>query len=162
MYALVHAHLFRNVRGFRAPKLAEAKASPAVVQGGTVAELRNAPGLHSVSNRNEARQRLADAAKALSRLDSVKQKLEELKRDARYLEKPDFVWLSLVESFSSMGNSRGYDGLFGNPENYKRFTYEALSSLKGDGRLDKAARLPSYGMPQVCIRYRTEMKLASD
>jgi hypothetical protein len=140
MYALVHAHLFRNVRGFRAPKLAEAKASPAVVQGGAFAERRTAPALHSVSNRNEARQRLADAAKALSQVDSVKHKLEELKRDAQCLEKPDFVWLSLVESFSSMGNSRGYDGLFGNPENYKKITYEALSSLSPDGRLGALAK----------------------
>ena len=123
MYALVHAHLFRNVRGFRAPKLAEAKASP------------TAPTFNLASKRREARQRLADAAKALSQLDSVKHKLEELKRDAQYLEKPDFVWLSLVESFSSMGNSRGYDGLFGNPENYKRITFEALSLLSPEDRL---------------------------
>jgi thermostable 8-oxoguanine DNA glycosylase len=68
-------------------------------------------------------------------LDSVKHKLEELKRDAQCLEKPDFVWLSLVESFSSMGNSRGYEGLFGNPENYKKITFEALSCLSLEDRL---------------------------
>ena len=73
--------------------------------GGAFADRRTAPALDSVSKRNEARQRLADAVKALSQLDSVKRKLEELKGDARYLENPDFVWQSLVESLSSMGNS---------------------------------------------------------
>lgn len=111
------------------------KASLAVVQGGSLSERQTAPASDSVSNRNEARQRLADAAKALAQLDSVKRKLEELKEDARYLENPDFVWLSLVESLSSMGNSRGYDGLFGNPENYKRITFEALSVLLPEDRL---------------------------
>ncbi len=86
----------------------------------------------------EARQRLADAAKGLAQSERVKHRLEELKRDARdeqNLEKPDFVWRSLVESFSSLGNSRGYEGLFGNPENYKKITFEALSCLSPEGRL---------------------------
>ena len=110
------------------------KPSLAVVSGAFV-ERRTAPALDSVSKRNEARQRLADAVRALAQLDSVKRKLEELKGDERYLENPDFVWLSLVESLSSMGNSRGYDGLFGNPENYKRITFEALSLLSPEDRL---------------------------
>lgn len=111
------------------------KPSLAFVQGGALADRRTAPALDSVSKRNEARQRLADATKVLAQLDSVKRKLEELKGDARYLERPDFVWVSLVESLSSMGNSRGYDGLFGDPENYKRITFEALSLLSPEDRL---------------------------
>lgn len=39
-----------------------------------------------------------------------------------------------------MGNSRGYEGLFGNPENYKKITFEALSLLSPEDRLSVLAR----------------------
>jgi hypothetical protein len=77
--------------------------------------------------------------RALAQIEDVELKLEKLKKDESYLQRPDFLWLSLVESMSSMGNSRGYEGLFGNPENCKKITFEALSSLSPDDRLQQLA-----------------------
>jgi hypothetical protein len=123
-------------------------------------EQRTSPTSDSAFKRQEARQRLADAARALSQLDSVKHKLEELKRDAQDLENPDFVWRSLVESLSSMGNSRGYDGLFGNPENYKKITFEVLSSLSPNDRLRVLAG--TLGAASVRMPDRKAEWLAAD
>jgi endonuclease III len=83
---------------------------------------------------------------AVSRRD----KLERLKEDARELERPDFVWHSLVESFSSMGNSRGYEGLFVKTDLYGRITWEALSSLSSQERrrvLAQTLRAATVRMP---------------
>jgi hypothetical protein len=111
-------------------------AHPSVFPGASTARSVNTI---SGSGRDAARKRLAAAIKELSQIDDVKSKLEELKKDASYLQRPDFLWLSLVESMSSMGNSRGYDGLFGNPDNYKKITFEALSLLPPESRLQVLA-----------------------
>jgi endonuclease III len=39
-----------------------------------------------------------------------------------------------------MGNSRGYDGLFGDPANYERITFETLSLLSPEERFRELAR----------------------
>ncbi len=111
------------------------KPALSVLPGGGPAARETSPILGSVSKRDAARHRLADAVRELAKLVEVTGKLEELKKDASYLQRPDFLWLSLVESLSSMGNSRGYDGLFGSPENYARITFEALSPLSPEERL---------------------------
>lgn len=108
-----------------------------VLPGGVALDRSTIPAFDSTSKIDAARQRLSHAVRALAQIDDVKLKLEELKKDASYLQRPDFLWLSLVESMSSMGNSRGYEGLFGNPENYRRITFEALSSLSPEGRLQE-------------------------
>jgi len=54
-------------------------------------------------------------------------KLQELKGGASELKRPDWIWHSLLVSFSTMGNSRGYEGLIKCKGNYKRVTYRALS-----------------------------------
>ena len=51
-------------------------------------------------------------------------------------DRPDFVWHSLQQSFATMGNARGCDGLIGNEENYNRVTFEALSGLDRVERLE--------------------------
>jgi hypothetical protein len=88
------------------------------------------PAHHVSGDALEARDRLAAVLRDLACLPECKKKIEELKKDSRYLDEPDFVWRSLVESSSSWGNSRGYEGLFvGNPRNYDRITFDTLSGL---------------------------------
>lgn len=87
---------------------------------------------HSGADRSLACQRLAGVMRRLA--EAHRARLAELKRDARDLERADFIWRSLVESFSSMGNSRGYQGLFGDPRKYEEITFEALSRLPASER----------------------------
>ncbi len=51
------------------------------------------------------------------------------------LERPDFVWHMLLQSFATWGTSRGWEGLIGTEENYNRLTYEALARLGPETRL---------------------------
>jgi len=86
-------------------------------------------------------------------------KLEQLKGDARYLDEPDFVWRSLVESASSWGSSRGYHGLFDNADNYKKVTFVALSGLSPGDRLSvlaKTLRAAKVRMPDKKAAYLSE------
>lgn len=92
----------------------------------------------STHKRGEACAHLAAVLRPLAELHH--DKLDELKQEARELQRPDFVWNSLVESMSSMGNSRGYDGLYVNSDLHKAITYEALSGLPGADRLRVLAR----------------------
>lgn len=50
-------------------------------------------------------------------------------RGASTLERSDFVWHILLQSFSTWGGAGGYDGLIGNQDNYERVTFDALSAL---------------------------------
>lgn len=75
----------------------------------------------------QAHQRLARTIRALAQ--NHEDKLKQLKLGAQDLDRTDFVWRALVESFSSMGNSRGYEGLFGDPKKYERIAFDSLSSL---------------------------------
>lgn len=65
-------------------------------------------------------------------LDSLKEGCSELERD-------DFVWHFLLQSFSTMGRSSGWKGLIGNKDNYNQITYEALSKLNPAAR-EKAVK----------------------
>ena len=56
-------------------------------------------------------------------------------RGSKELERPDFVWHLLLQSFSTWGGSRGWEGLIGTLENYQRLAYEALSKLSPEARL---------------------------
>jgi thermostable 8-oxoguanine DNA glycosylase len=50
------------------------------------------------------------------------------------MERPDFVWHFLLQSFATMGRSSGWHSLIGNRANYERVTFEALSQLKRSDR----------------------------
>jgi hypothetical protein len=54
------------------------------------------------------------------------------------LEREDFVWHYLLQSFATMGSSRGWDGLIGNRANYERVTFEALAPLDSVERVEVA------------------------
>ncbi len=74
---------------------------------------------------------------ALKRLTpEMRRTLRRRKREGkRDLERPDFVWHLLLQSFSTWGGSRGWEGLMGTKENYDRVTFEALSKLDPETRL---------------------------
>jgi len=56
--------------------------------------------------------------------------LERSKREGfRHLERPDFIWRCLLESFATMGSSSGWKGLIADRHNYRRVTYTTLAAL---------------------------------
>src|SRR5215204_2165178 len=57
------------------------------------------------------------------------------KEGERELERPDFVWHLLLQSFATWGGSKGWDGLIGTKENYDRVTFGALSRFDPEARL---------------------------
>jgi len=81
----------------------------------------------------------------------MKKTLQELKTKARArAERPTFVWDSLVQSFATMGNSRGWAGLVENEENARRVSYavvKALQPAKRLAHLDRVLRDAVVRMP---------------
>lgn len=57
------------------------------------------------------------------------QELERLKLEHRSLQREDFLWHFLLQSFATMGRSSGWRGLIGERSNYDQVTFEALSRL---------------------------------
>jgi thermostable 8-oxoguanine DNA glycosylase len=69
--------------------------------------------------------------------DKHRQRLEELKEDEKHLNRPDFLWHYMLQSFSTLGSVRGWDGLIKDAENYQKVTYEALSKYSPARRLSR-------------------------
>jgi hypothetical protein len=112
--------------------------------------------------RETKRQALVDALKRLTP-EEVDEMLGSREVDREALGKPDFVWHFLLQSFATMGNSRGWDGLMGNRDNYERVTFEALSALDRTERLRtldevlRAARVRMPGKKAVWLDLNHEM-----
>jgi hypothetical protein len=96
------------------------------------------------------RTRLLKALRAASK--EMRDTLAHLKAKALARSKsPTFVWDSLVQSFATMGNSRGWLGLVENRENAERASYRVAQNLKPAKRLehfdrvlrDAVVRMPS-------------------
>ena len=69
-------------------------------------------------------------AKVAARLaDKYQPQLDKLKAESSQVDRSDFLWHYLLQSFATMGRSKGWDGLIGNTENYNRITYPALAAL---------------------------------
>jgi hypothetical protein len=64
-------------------------------------------------------------------------------------DRPDFMWHSFLQSFATMGNARGRDGLVGNKANYNLVTFEALSGLYSVERFERLQR------PAAALNRRT-------
>ncbi len=99
---------------------------------------------------NEARrQHLMRALRHLT--PDMKETLRKRKQEGlEQKDRPDFVWHSLLQSFATMGNARGWEGLVGNEANYNLVTFEALSGLdrvERLDRLDKVLRASKVRMP---------------
>jgi len=97
------------------------------------------PGTSTPKTKDEKRTRLIRLLTNLT--PEMKSKLKQEKAKQTELKKPDFIWHFILQSFSTMGNSRGYDGLIRNEENYKKVTFEALSKLAGKDRLELLNRV---------------------
>jgi hypothetical protein len=76
----------------------------------------------------DARSRLVQFLRALPA--PLESRLAQLK-DEGIAERgrPDFLWYQLVTSASTLGNSRGFDGLMADPDNMHRIRYESLEPL---------------------------------
>lgn len=67
---------------------------------------------------NSQKEKLAKIANELATLH--REKLEQLKLEHIELERPDFIWHFLLQSFSTMGRAAGWHGLIGNKDNYSK------------------------------------------
>jgi len=87
-----------------------------------------------VLNQEAKRQALVDSLKHIT--PEMRRYLSSQKRWGKgELERPDFVWHILLQSFATWGTARGHEGLIGNQDNYNRVTFDALSRVDADERL---------------------------
>jgi endonuclease III len=98
--------------------------------------------------RDQACELLAGVLRTLA--PQHRNKLEELKKRECESNRPDFIWHSLLESFATMGSSRGYAGLIDDSSNYNKVTFEALFLLSPPDRwrtLKETLRVAKVRMP---------------
>jgi hypothetical protein len=66
----------------------------------------------------------------------MRDRLDKLKAEGvRNQNRSDFIWHFLLQSFSTMGNSRGFAGLIENRDNYDCVTFDALAQVSPSERL---------------------------
>ena len=85
-----------------------------------------------------------------------KPELDRLKAEQIGIERPDFVWHYLLQSFSTMGRASGHKGLIRNQENYGRVTYDALEVLSDKARnanVHEVCRVAGIRMPNKKAEY---------
>ncbi|MDY6817004.1 MAG: hypothetical protein SV598_14340 [Pseudomonadota bacterium] len=70
--------------------------------------------------------------------DEKRADLDRHKENHADIDRPDFLWHYLLQSFATMGRSAGWHGLIGNRDNYSRITYSALLDLPDGDRLREA------------------------
>jgi hypothetical protein len=78
------------------------------------------------------------------------EKLNELKQNHHDIKRPDFIWHYLLQSFATMGNSKGWDGLIGEKKNYNRIVFDELETLSADERtkiVNEVCRIAKIRMP---------------
>jgi hypothetical protein len=73
--------------------------------------------------------RLSDAVRQVFQRQDVVTKFVDLKSHHSDFDEPEFLWNALVQSFSTLGNSSGYDRLIGNPENREKMEYAVMMTL---------------------------------
>lgn len=96
----------------------------------------------------ESKESLVQVAKLV--MDWHRGRIEHMKQRESDLQRDDFVWHYLLQSFSTMGRSTGWLGLIGTPENYNAVRYEYLQSLTKRSRLahlKKICRKAKVRMP---------------
>ena len=82
--------------------------------------------------RLSAREKLIIAATTLAR--SKRNALNRMKGSVSQLERPDFLWHYLLQSFATMGRAAGWHGLIGNKRNYNALRYDVLAGLSATAR----------------------------
>jgi hypothetical protein len=80
-----------------------------------------------------AHQRLVSVIKPIA--TKHQKTIDRLKKEERRLKRSGFIWHYLLQSLSTFGGVRGWNGLIGNKENYSKVTYRALSKLSFAERL---------------------------
>lgn len=108
--------------------------------------------------RLKRRKKLVDLLRNIPK--HMRDKLETMKgNDSKQIERTDFIWHFLLQSFATMGNVRGWDGLIGNKANYQQVTFDALSSLtdiKRKERLRSVLLAARVRMPEKKSQYLYE------
>lgn len=92
--------------------------------------------------------KLATVAKNIN--DQHSGYLDSLKKGYSEIERDDFLWHFLLQSFSTMGRSSGWKGLIGNKGNYDQVTFNALSVLSNEEReavVKSVCRVAKVRMP---------------
>ena len=77
-------------------------------------------------------------------------RIDHLKLRETNLDRDDFIWHHLLQSFSTMGRSAGWFGLIGTPENYNALCYERIKKIPKNSRLEHVegiCRLAQLRMP---------------
>ena len=102
----------------------------------------------------DAQNRLAAIVRRLAVANRAE--LERLKANHADIERPDFLWHYLLQSFATLGNSAGWHGLIGNQSNYQRVTYPAIAALLDSNRLAEVkavCRAAKIRMPDRKARF---------
>lgn len=90
-------------------------------------------------DKEATRNRLIEVVSTLAvekRLD-----LEKLKQEQCGLDRSDFIWHYLLQSFSTMGRASGWHGLIGDKSNYQRVTYNVLAAFSPEERRTQVQRV---------------------
>ncbi len=110
------------------------------------------------------RGRLVQVVSVLAR--KYQDELDELKVGEADLGRPDFLWHSFLVAMATMGNTRAYDGLIANQENYGLIGFDVLAELsEGERleRLDQTLRKAGVRMPGIKAGYlASNFKLVVD
>lgn len=96
---------------------------------------------------DSAKQKLVKVASLI--MSRHKEKIEELKKNRSDIDREDFVWHYLMQSFSTMGRSSGWQGLIGTEANYNEIRYERLKEISESLRFDH--------LREVCRRAKVRM-----
>ncbi len=89
----------------------------------------------------QARKRLSAVAESFAH--KYRDELKALKAKHKDLNRPDFLWHYLLQSFATMGRSSGWRGLIGNPDNYAQVAYDRLKRLTPQRRVAKLQKILS-------------------
>jgi hypothetical protein len=109
------------------------------------------PAMH---NTDEIRNRLAGIAMTLAA--EKRDVLDNMKAEHDQLERADFLWHYLLQSFATMGRASGWRGLIGNKDNYNKLRYETLAALSLSKRamqVEQTCKAAKIRMPGVKARY---------
>jgi thermostable 8-oxoguanine DNA glycosylase len=79
------------------------------------------------------REKLSCAARTLARLK--RPALESQKAHYEDLQRDDFLWHYLLQSFATMGGVSGWNGLIGDETNYRQMSFEALGDVPAANRM---------------------------
>ena len=116
-------------------------------------------------NYTDQKAKIAEIAGDLAK--KYEEKLQQLKDGYKELERPDFIWHYLLQSFSTMGRAAGLHGLIDNKENYSKVTFEALEKVDQSQReqivqstcRDARIRMPNLKAKFIlsCFEYINEL-----